>query len=207
MAINSKALISSIGRHRFEIDGKGVRTLVVFSGCPLRCKYCINPYTWNDSRQNQLYTPEMLLQKVSVDSIYFQATKGGVTFGGGEPLIHSAFISDFIDIAPSTWNYYIETSLSVPFENIVQVYNKIDEFVVDIKSMDEKVYRNYTGNELSLAKDNLISLLELIGSQKITVRVPIIPNYADIHSQSKTIEELKRLGATNIDAFTYKTPT
>ena len=113
MTNNSSAMISSIGRHRFEVDGSGVRTLILFSGCPLRCKYCINPHTWNGLHKSRTFTPARLVEIVSVDSIYFQATNGGITFGGGEPLLNPDFISEFIDIAPSSWNYVVETSLAV----------------------------------------------------------------------------------------------
>lgn len=199
-----KANIFAIGRHRFDVDGTGVRSLVVFAGCPLRCKYCINPYTWDGSKKAVAYTPEMLLQKVSVDSVYFQATNGGITFGGGEPLLHSQFISDFIDIAPKSWNYIVETSLSVTFENIAALANKIGTFVVDIKSMDASIYRNYTGAELELTRNNLATLVKLVGAERIIVRVPVIPGYADVNSQSFSISALKELGITNIDSFTYK---
>ena len=146
----------------------------------------------------------MLLQKVSVDSVYFQATNGGITFGGGEPLLHSRFISDFIDIAPTTWNYTVETSLSVPFENVEQVINKISHFVVDIKTLDKDKYHSYTSAHLDLAKQNLISLLKIVGKERITVRVPTIPGYVNIDSQNKTIAELRAIGIDSIDAFSYK---
>ena len=204
MMTSLKANIFAIGRHRFDVDGTGVRSLVVFAGCPLRCKYCINPYTWDGSKKAVAYTPEMLLQKVSVDSVYFQATNGGITFGGGEPLLHSRFISDFIDIAPTTWNYTVETSLSVPFENVEQVINKISHFVVDIKTLDEDKYYSYTNTHLDLAKQNLISLLKIVGKERITVRVPTIPGYVNIDSQNKTIAELRAIGIDSIDAFSYK---
>ena len=205
MMTSLKANIFAIGRHRFDVDGTGVRSLVVFSGCPLRCKYCINPYTWNGSKTAVAYTPEMLLQKVSVDSVYFQATKGGITFGGGEPLLHSRFISDFIDIAPASWNYIVETSLSVPFENVAALADKIEAFVVDIKSMDTNIYRDYTGVELEVALNNLVSLIKLVGTDRIIVRVPVIPGYADEKSQALSIKKLNNLGITQIDSFTYKT--
>ena len=32
-------------------DGTGIRTLVFFKGCPLRCRWCSNP-------ESQLFTPE-----------------------------------------------------------------------------------------------------------------------------------------------------
>ena len=197
------AIISAINRHRFEIDGVGIRTLVVFAGCPLRCKYCINPQTWDDSYKGVIYTPEKLLHTVSVDSIYFQATRGGITFGGGEPLLHSEFISEFISIAPSSWNYVVETSLAVPFDNVKLIANKVSRFVVDIKSMDEHIYHAYTGGDLTLAKNNLIALLDLVGAERVTVRVPIIPGYADVNSQRETIAALKELGVNNIDPFNY----
>ena len=202
---HSKANIFAIGRHRMETDGDGIRSLVVFAGCPLRCKYCINPYTWDNSKTAVVYTPEMLLQKVSVDSVYFQATKGGITFGGGEPLLHARFISDFIDIAPDSWNYIVETSLSVPFENIAALADKIETFVVDIKSMDANIYRNYTGAESEVALNNLVSLIKLVGTDRIIVRVPVIPGYADEKSQALSIKKLNNLGITQIDSFTYKT--
>jgi len=58
---SSKASISAIGRHRFDIDGKGIRTLIVFSGCPLRCKYCINPYTWDGTKTSCKYSVDELI--------------------------------------------------------------------------------------------------------------------------------------------------
>ena len=50
-----------IARHRLTIDGEGVTTLVAFHGCPLRCKYCLNPTSlqpdgvWESYNCNQLY--------------------------------------------------------------------------------------------------------------------------------------------------------
>jgi len=200
----TKAGIFAIGRHRIETDGSGIRTLVVFEGCPLRCKYCINPYTWNGKQNGIIHSPEMLLQKVSVDSVYFQATKGGITFGGGEPLLNAKFILEFINIAPTSWNYTVETSLVVPLENLILIASKIDTFVVDIKSMDAEIYRAYTGCDLSLAITNLKLLLELVGSERIVVRVPIIPGYSDQQSQKDSADQLRKLGISNIDLFTYK---
>lgn len=201
---HSKADIFAIGRHRMETDGDGIRSLVVFAGCPLRCKYCINPYTWDRSKKAVSYTPELLLDKVSVDSVYFQATKGGITFGGGEPLLNAEFIKEFIAIAPKSWNYVVETSLAVPFENIETIADIVDTFVVDIKSMDTSVYHSYTGGDLTLAQTNLIKLLDMVGTERVTVRVPLIPEYADESSQAMSVKKLLAIGVTNIDSFTYK---
>ena len=98
----------------------------------------------------------------------------------------------------------METSLSVPFENVMAIADRVERFVVDIKSMDESVYRAYTGGELSLARENLIKLIGLVGAERLTVRVPFIPGYADKESQKRTAEELRRLGGTHIDEFDYR---
>ena len=76
------ANILSIERHRINIDGNGVRTLVCFGGCPLSCKYCLNPQCHNIG-SHVSYSTVKLLNEVSVDNIYFMATNGGITFGGG----------------------------------------------------------------------------------------------------------------------------
>lgn len=198
-----EASICAIARHRMEIDGAGIRSLILFSDCPLRCRYCANPYTWDGSRSAVSYSPESLLEKLSVDSVYFKATQGGITFGGGEPLLYTSFISALIDLCPKEWNFIAETSLCVPWENVALIAHKTEKFIVDIKSMDDTIYHAYTGGRLSLAKENLISLSRLIGPDRITVRVPIIPNYADSRSQKESVEELKKLGITHFDEFSY----
>ena len=85
MTMNQAPFIA-ISRHRIQTDGEGVTTLCGFYGCPLRCKYCINPQSFRDDTKKLLHTPESLYNAVKLDDIYFLATNGGVTFGGGEPL-------------------------------------------------------------------------------------------------------------------------
>ena len=201
----SNAKILSISRLRFGVDGKGIRTLIGFMGCPLRCKYCINSSSWDGTYTGKSYSVTELFDKVKIDNLYFLASGGGITFGGGEPLLHSDFIKEFIKIAPSEWSFNIETSLSVPFNKIECLTDLIDLFIVDIKSMDSEIYSSYTGGSLNLIKDNLLNLIDLVGADKILVRVPIIEGFSDSASQEKSINELKKLGITKIDRLTYIT--
>ena len=84
--------VFSIARHRLVTDGQGVTTLVGAYGCPLQCRYCINPHAWRPSTLEKCMrlTPEQLYDKVKIDNLYFLSTGGGVTFGGGESLLHAA---------------------------------------------------------------------------------------------------------------------
>ena len=100
-------------------DGEGIRTLIVVSGCPLRCKYCINPFTWNGSAPSKFLTAQDILKRTEVDTLYMLATKGGFTFGGGEPLLYPDLIKEFRSICDSDLTIYVETSLNVSFSNIL----------------------------------------------------------------------------------------
>ena len=90
--------ILGVNRHRLLIDGEGVTTLVAFHGCPLHCKYCLNPQSLSDDFDFPLYSCEQLYERVKVDELYFLATRGGITFGGGEPCLRSEFISRFREL-------------------------------------------------------------------------------------------------------------
>ena len=70
-------------------DGIGVTTLVAAYGCLLRCQYCLNPHSWQQETNQCEYTPEKLLNEVKQDNLYFLATGGGITFGGGEPDVYN----------------------------------------------------------------------------------------------------------------------
>ena len=69
--------ILGVNRHRLLIDGEGVTTLVAFHGCPLHCKYCLNPQSLSDDFDFPLYSCEQLYERVKVDELYFLATRGG----------------------------------------------------------------------------------------------------------------------------------
>ena len=103
------AALIGISRHRLTTDGEGVTTLVAFHGCPLRCKYCLNPQSFAQEGVWKQYDCEQLYEEVKIDELYFLATHGGVTFGGGEPALQSNFISEFRRLCGTGWKITIET--------------------------------------------------------------------------------------------------
>lgn len=50
-----------------------------------------------------MVTADALFDMVKIDDLYFRATGGGVTFGGGEPLLHAGFLSSFRSICSPEW--------------------------------------------------------------------------------------------------------
>lgn len=197
--------VFAIQRLRMETDGEGITTLVGVHGCPLRCQYCINKMVWDKDTEVRHFTPEELYHEVKVDDLYFQATKGGVTFGGGEALLHSSFIRKFKEQFGFRWNITLETSLHAPETCVKEVAKAVDFFIVDCKDWSETIYEAYTKKSVSLMRENLKLLLKLVGAERIKVKVPHIPEYNKEKDWQYTIEQLKKLGVTNIEELTYLT--
>ena len=202
MACTVTAPIVTCSRLRMQ-DGDGITTLVCFHGCPLRCKYCLNPFTLKDETKFKTMTPVELYQQVKKDSLYFIATGGGVTFGGGEPLLRTDFIKAFTALCDG-WHFCAETSLNVPPEHIETAASCIDFFIVDCKDTNPEIYKAYTGRDNKQMLQNLRRLLELAGPDRIQVRIPLIPGFNTEEDQHRSKEFLQNLGITRFDLFPYR---
>ena len=201
--MRTSALIG-LSRHRIGVDGTGVTTLVAFHGCPLNCKYCLNPQALSPEGVWKRFSPEELFRAVSKDDLYFRATGGGVTFGGGEPLISYKEILLFSNICMShdkKWRINIETSLNVPKRLVEMMKGVVNHWIVDIKDMNPIIYKAYTGKDIGLVIDNLQYLTK--NNSKITVRVPHIPGFNTASDVEKSISSLQEMGITDIERFTY----
>ena len=135
------------------------------------------------------------------DSLYFLATGGGITFGGGEPLLHHEFIKSFKELCNDEWRINIETSLYAHTNIVVELATFIDHWIIDIKDTNSKIYKAYTGKNNLLVMNNLMELIKL--GANITVRVPHISNFNTPDDVARSISELKGMGITKIDEFTY----
>lgn len=203
--------IMSISRLRMGTDGKGVSTLVTFFDCPLRCKYCINDFChesdrYSDSVPRGSYTPRELMHILRKDDIYYRMSGGGVTFGGGEPLLQSAFIHEVCQLADAGWQMRIETSLNVPWRYVEPLVNDIDEWIIDIKDMDSLIYKSYTGVKIDNLVNNIFRLKELVDVSRLHMRVPRIPGFNEEKNVEGSVEWIKRVLKTEPEVFDYIRP-
>lgn len=198
-----KAPVCTYGRHRILSDGEGITTLVIFHGCPLNCRWCINDYTRSPDTKVKFITPQELYDIVKIDNLYFCATNGGITFGGGEPLLYPDFIEEFCRICPSEWNISVQTSLAVPLENMIKIAQVVDKFYIDCKDVNPEIYKKYTGCDNKLMLDNLMVLLSKVSPDKIVLRIPLIPEYNTEENQKSSRIFLEELGVTQFDEFAY----
>lgn len=192
----------TLSRLRMGTDGQGVTTLIAGAGCPLRCRWCINK-TLLRQAESAWVTAEELIDRVKIDDLYFRATGGGVTFGGGEPLLHAAFLRRFRELCPSEWRITVETSLAVPREQVILAAGAADLFIVDCKDMGGETYRRYTGGDEALMEGNLRMLLHAAGPERIAVRVPRIPEYNTPPDQARSADRLRAMGVTKVELFDY----
>lgn len=200
--------IMTVSRLRMGTDGKGVTTLVTFYDCPLKCKYCINDFCHGtgfifDEPPRFAYTPQELMKVLRKDELYYLMSGGGVTFGGGEPLLQSAFIHEVCQLADPKWNMRIETSLNVPWRNVEPLINDIDEWIIDIKDINDDIYYKYTGMSNDQVIDNIFRLADCLEKSRFHIRVPRIPGFNKKKDVDESVKWIKELLEVEPEVFDY----
>ncbi len=190
-----------IVRLRMETDGEGVTSLIAGAGCPLSCKWCINAPVLQQPPTP--VTARELFERVKIDDLYFRATGGGVTFGGGESLLHAPFMRAFREVCGDGWRIYTETSLHVSRALVETAAETADGFIIDIKDMNPEIYRSYSGGDANLVRENLSYLLDKVGAARLLVRVPLIPEFNTAADCDESERLLRKMGVTRIERFSY----
>ena len=135
------------------VDGPGTRLTVFLSGCPLRCLYCHNPDTM-EMRRGEPVTADEILAKVARYRAIFQATGGGLTISGGEPLMQPAFVARLLRGAKELGVHTtVDTSGYLGAHCSDAMLDDVDLVLLDVKSGDEETYRRVTGRELQPTLD------------------------------------------------------
>ena len=197
------APINGIDRMRIDLDGNGVRSLILIDTCYLNCKYCINKHSINRfPLVNQINVMDLTLALYK-DVPYFVESNGGVTFGGGEPLLYSDYIHQFHVYVPSI-SINVETSLNVERKAIETIIDDVDEWIIDIKDMNAEIYFKYTDTYNKQVIDNLSYLLSHVEPSRIRCRVPIIKGYNSKEDVEKSVKQLENMGIVRIETFEYK---
>ncbi len=168
-----KASIDSIETFGL-VDGPGIRCVVFFNGCKLRCKYCHNPEMWQKKDNN--YSVEEVYKKIMRCKPYFK-NNGGVTFSGGEPLLHSDFIIEISKLLRKENIHIALDTAGVGLGNYKEVLDSIDLILLDIKHTEPKMYKEITGSSIDEVENFISQLNE--SNKPVWIRQVIIPDITD----------------------------
>lgn len=171
------------------VDGPGIRCVVFFNGCKLRCKYCHNPEMWTKKENN--YTPQEVYNKVMRSKPYFK-DNGGVTFSGGEPLLHSDFIIETSKLLEKE-NIHIALDTSgVGLGNYEEILKHIDLVILDIKHTTPEGYKQITGININEV-EKFIEVLNKT-NKPVWIRQVIVPGITDSEKYTDSlVEYLKKI--------------
>jgi pyruvate formate lyase activating enzyme len=183
---------------RFSIhDGPGIRTIVFFKGCFMRCAWCCNPESQEFGIQTMLengkekivgtdVTVEDIMPEIMADLTYYRRSGGGVTLSGGEILAQHEFARDLLKACKDRGlNTAVESTANAPFEKIAEILPYLDLYLMDIKHMDSAKHKEYTGsgNEQILANARKIAESDT----KLIIRTPVIPTFNDTPEEIRAI--------------------
>ena len=197
-------LIFDIARGSF-VDGPGIRTTVFFKGCPLSCPWCHNPesqdykvetmffpeacihcgncdegkacFTRARRIVGKFYSPDHLIQIILKDKPYYETSRGGVTFSGGEAFCFTGYLSRVLP-ALKEENIHIAVQSCGYFdfnECFAKILPHIDVIYFDLKIMDEKIHKHLLGKSNHRILENFRRLLHC--DIKLIPRIPLIPHF------------------------------
>ncbi len=167
------------------VDGPGMRYVVFFQGCPLRCKFCHNPDSWQcEIGMGISYTVEELVSDILQYKNFLK--NGGVTLSGGEPLMQAEFAAEVLRLcAAHRLHTAIDTGGGVPLEAARSAIDVAQLILLDIKHIDDEKCRALTGqgNKNSL---RLLDYCQQTGKE-VWIRQVIVPGLTD------DLQDLERL--------------
>ena len=161
------------------VDGPGIRFIVFFQGCLLRCLYCHNRDTW-DLHGGKDVTVEELMKDLLAYRHYISASGGGVTASGGEAILQAEFVRDWFRACKQAG---IDTCLDT--NGFVRRYDQVitelldvtDLVMLDLKQINDDIHQKLTGvpNHRML---EFAEHLHKIG-KRTWIRYVVVPGYSD----------------------------
>lgn len=170
------------------VDGPGIRFVVFFQGCPLRCVYCHNPDSWNAGGGSETTVGALIDEITRYKSFII---KGGVTLSGGEPLLQHEFAKQLLRACREQGLHTaIDTSGCIPLETCKGAVDEADMLLLDIKAVDTAASKQISG----MGNENALELLRYCEAVKkpVWIRHVLLPGYTLDAAQAHRMGELLR---------------
>ncbi len=188
---------------RFSIhDGPGIRTIVFFKGCYMRCAWCCNPEsqryeieTLNEAGKIKTVgrdvTVSEIMPEILADMPYYRRSGGGVTLSGGEVLAQADFAAELLSACRDAGLHTaIETTANAPWEDIEKLLPYLDLCLMDIKHMDSAKHKEYTRAPNERILENAKRIAQ--SGTELIIRTPVIPTFNDDEASIRAIASFAR---------------
>ena len=182
------------------VDGPGIRFVIFFQGCPMRCLYCHNPDTWKIGTGTKR-TVESLL--VEYDSVKEFMKNGGITCTGGEPLVQIDFVTELFEKAKEKGIHTCLDSSGITFtpdstEKFERLCKCTDLVMLDIKHIDDEQHKILTGQ----TNKNIFDMAEYLSEtgKPVWIRHVLVPERSDkdeylhrLHDFIETLDNVEKV--------------
>lgn len=177
------------------VDGPGVRFVVFFQGCPMRCLYCHNPDTWHMSHFQSEYSAEELIERIKRNLPFYKT--GGITATGGEPLMQIDFLTELFRLSKEEGIHTCLDTSGITFSRDTETLAKFDTLLdftdlvmLDIKHIDSDIHKKLTGKDNSAPLEFARHLSER--GTPMRVRHVLVPGFTDNEEQLASLGEFLR---------------
>lgn len=171
------------------VDGPGVRFVIFFQGCPMRCLYCHNPDTWKPCQGTRMST-DALLQTYDRYKEFLKS--GGITATGGEPMLQLPFLIElFVRAKQKNIHTCLDTSGICFSQDRLPEMEALcavtDLVMLDIKHMDDAKHRQLTGH----SNKNILAFAEFLSAHDVPIwiRHVIVPGWTDDAEEQEALGE------------------
>lgn len=141
------------------------------------------------------YTDEELARKLLKEKDILLRGGGGITFSGGEPTTQPQFLLSVLQKLRGM-HRAIETCGYCAPEIFQEILAELDYVIMDLKLIDPKEHKKWTGRDNQIILHNLESVKK--SGLPFTIRIPVIPG---INDSKKNFEDTAKLlsGASYLD--------
>ena len=187
------------------VDGPGIRMVIFFQGCPMRCQYCHNPDTWKTSGGTEMTVEEILNQYEASRHFY---RGGGITATGGEPLMQLDFVTELFEAAKKRGIHTCLDTSGVTFGRknpdflmkMDRLLASTDLVLLDLKQIDAQKHQSLTGH----SNENILDFALYLSEKNIPawIRHVVVPGLTDqetdLYRLGRFIGELKNVKALDV---------
>lgn len=165
------------------VDGPGIRYVVFFQGCTMRCKYCHNPDSWDRNDGTEMESEEVLENLLRNKSFY---TSGGITASGGEPMLQIDFLTELFQKAKANGIHTALDTSGILFdpantEKVDRLMEVTDLVMLDIKHMFDDEHKKLTGHH----NHNVFAFAEYLKAmgKPVWIRHVVVPGITFLREQ------------------------